>query len=468
MKSKKENILIFISGIIFLVFYAVCSFYNRFAVDDYYYIHNTNKLGVFGNMLNDYNHWGGRWSVNLLWSLLYLNYNVYWVLPLVTIVLFIIFYSAIFLSLKKTLTIFFPQLSSRKYQSHLLAIIFVQFVFFVSPDKGEIWLWSVSSFTYLLSVSCFLAGFSLILSENKIKLFSSSIIILCFAYAGGACESYAINYFIFIALSAIYLLKIFKLFSPISRKIILKRLIFYSIFLLISFIISAVSPGDVARKQILQEPSIVKGIVFSIKTLYHILFLNFLPNFFYFILFIIPSFYFGSFLFSTEKEKIFKLFIRKIFISLILLVIVTVLMIFPMCYTLSDIAPSRGLSQVIILWATFFSAWAFILGANIKISKKINSTTFKISILLIILNVFIVGLSQIPIITSYSKALDERTSMLKKLQRKGNTKTITLEKLPPSGFLYSAEISADTNYFGNEHYKLGLFLDFKVNISKDK
>ena len=466
MISKKENILVFISGIIFLAFYFMCSVFNRFAVDDYHYIYNINKLGVWGSMLNDYYHWGGRWSVNLLWSLLYLNYNVNWALPSATIILFIIFYSSIFLSLKKILTLFFPKLSSLKNISHFLAIIFIQFVFFISPDKGEIWFWSVSSFTYLLSISCFLTGFSLLFSDKKLNLFSFFLIILCFAYAGAACEAYVLNYFILITISIIYILKSSKIFYTSSKKTITKRLIFFTSFLFISFIISYISPGDAVRKQILKEPSIVNGIIFSVKTLYHLLILSFLPNIFYFILFIIPSFYFGTLLYKSEKEKTFYFFTRSIVISLVIMVIVTTIMVFPMCYTLSDIAPNRGLSQVIILWAAFVSAWAFKLGCHLNVSKTLSSTLFKISILVIIVNTAIAGYLQLPVIHTYSKALENRTSMLKELQRKGNTKTITLEKLPPSGYLYSTEVSSDTNYFSNEHYRLGLFLDFKVKSDK--
>jgi hypothetical protein len=146
------------------------------------------------------------------------------------------------------------------------------------------------------------------------------------------------------------------------------------------------------------------------------------------------------------------------------LVIVTAILVFPSCYTLSDIAPDRGLSQVIILWTAFFSAWAFKLGHHITISKKIALTLFKSCIVVIILNSAIVGFVQIPVMASYTKALDKRISLLKELQKRGNTKTITLSKLPPSGFLYSAEISKDSSYFVNVHLQKGLLLDFNVKL----
>jgi hypothetical protein len=78
--------------------------------------------------------------------------------------------------------------------------------------------------------------------------------------------------------------------------------------------------------------------------------------------------------------------------------------------------------------------------------------------------VFIISLCylQYHTVSKYAVALDKRTEMLQQLQQTKNKKTITVSPLPSSGYLYSAEISTDTNYFGNEHYRLGLFLDFKV------
>jgi len=464
MTSKKENILISISGIIFFVFYMIYSCFNRFAADDYYYIYNINKIGVWGNMLNDYFSWSGRWTVNLLWSLLYLNFNINWVLPLATTLLFTIFYISIVLVLKKIVIRFFPDHSLLKYPPQLLAIIFVQFVFFVSSGKGEIWFWPASFFTYLLSVSCFLTGYSLLFSGKKLSFIFSAIIIMCFVYAGGASESYTLNYFIIIVVSAMLIIKSPKIFSLASREIIFKRLIFFTTFMLISFIISVISPGDSTRMKALPEPTVFKGLLFSMKTLYHLVFLKFLPNIHYFILFIISWFFVGTSLNRSEKGKTFYSFTKKFFVSLTILVIITAIMIFPSCYTLSDIVPDRGLSQVIISWTAFFSAWAFKSGHHITISKNIASTLFRLSIVIMILNSAIVGFVQIPVMASYTKAFDKRTSLLKELQKKGNTKTITLNKLPPSGFLYSAEISKDSSYFVNVHLQKGLLLDFNIKL----
>ena len=69
-------------------------------------------------------------------------------------------------------------------------------------------------------------------------------------------------------------------------------------------------------------------------------------------------------------------------------------------------------------------------------------------------------------VSKYAAALDERTNYLLKLQE--NKNTIELKPLPSSGYLYSAEISEDTNYFVNQHYKNGLFLDFNIRLGDGK
>ena len=66
------------------------------------------------------------------------------------------------------------------------------------------------------------------------------------------------------------------------------------------------------------------------------------------------------------------------------------------------------------------------------------------------------------IVSTYSVAADQRKEYLLNLQQSGNKKVITVKPLPPSGFLYSSEVTEDTINFRNEHYEDGLGLGFKI------
>ena len=135
---------------------------------------------------------------------------------------------------------------------------------------------------------------------------------------------------------------------------------------------------------------------------------------------------------------------------------------FPTCYVLSEIGPERSLSQVVLVISVFCSVWAFVFGYRFVKNLNILRYFFYCALSLILTSIIVINILQFRLVSIYANELDKRTTTLLKLQHLNNRKTITIDALPSSGFLYSAEISSDTNYFGNEHYRLGLFLDFKV------
>jgi len=197
------------------------------------------------------------------------------------------------------------------------------------------------------------------------------------------------------------------------------------------------------------------------------IFLPFITNKFpYVILFSLPSIYLGNIsekIFKTEK-KISHL-IKYFFVSIIALLLLVFIILFPASYILSDIVPGRYQSVIIVVVGIYCCSWAFIIGNVIEL-KKIAIGLFYISVsLIIILNGFSI-LNQYKIISKYSSALDNRIRCLKGLEEAGNKKTVTLTPLPSSGFLYSAEISQDSSYFVNEHFKEGLFLSYFVKLKK--
>jgi len=166
---------------------------------------------------------------------------------------------------------------------------------------------------------------------------------------------------------------------------------------------------------------------------------------------------------NTNKLP-FKILQKQFLYSFIFLFIILYIFLFPACYLLSEIGPSRSLSFPIFLITLFITFWSLSGGYNYVRKIQLIRVGNLISLLILFISFTIVIVNQYIIVSNYANKLDQRTNYLKKLQKNHSQKTIILEALPPSGFLYSAEISTDTSYFGNEHYRLGHFLDFNIKI----
>ena len=229
--------------------------------------------------------------------------------------------------------------------------------------------------------------------------------------------------------------------------------------------ISFIAPGNAIRASWLPEPSFLNSFFITLKSLVRLLLFKMPSQIPWIILFSIPWLYIG-FLYGTEKIKItISTLFKKIAISFAFLAALCYILLFPACYVLSETGPDRSLSLIIFSISAFCSLWAFYIGYKCIRSKNYSEMLFYISVTVIILCISVTSIRQQKTVSLYAKALDQRTSYLLELQQKKNTKTVIVKVLPPSGFLYSAEISKDTNYFGNEHYKLGLFLDFNVKVN---
>jgi len=182
------------------------------------------------------------------------------------------------------------------------------------------------------------------------------------------------------------------------------------------------------------------------------------------LLFFLPFMHIGYISGKNINKLSFAKFQKNFLYSFIILFIILYIFLFPACYLLSEIGPTRSLSFPIFLITLFIAFWSLTAGYYCIKKAYIIRYGNIISLFILIFVFSILIIKQQEIVSNYAKKLDQRTLFLKKLKKTKNKKTIILEALPSSGFLFSAEISNDTSYFGNEHYRLGLFLDFSVKI----
>lgn len=458
--SKKENILILISGILFLVLFGICSYFNRFAVDDYFHIHNESIYGIWGGMIEGYNNWGGRWTSYLLWNCIYHFHDSHIILFAYSFSIILFFILAIYLILQRISEIF--KLYEKK--NHILgyAFILTSFTFFFSSGKGEIWFWVASTAMYMESIIAFIIGLSLLLSKRKTVL-HFLIIIICFAYAGGASETYAAIYILFLIL----ILASFYIFPKKSMIAEIKSRVSYKIyaalvFLIAAFIVSITAAGNSIRASWLPEPSFINTFYITFRELGKLYIFKFSQQLPWALLFSIPIMYIGHIYSGSVEIKPLKKILKPLLFSLLLLIFIHYILLFPSCYILSEAGPDRSLILMILITVFFIAAWAFYFGKHFIKNFHLIRIGFFVSIIVIIISIVTICILQFNTLSKYSSSLDKRTEMLQQLQKEKNKRTITVSKLTRSGFLYSAEISTDTNYFGNEHYRLGLFVDYKV------
>jgi hypothetical protein len=461
-KISFTNLALIIACGSFMLLIVILSIYNRFAVDDYYHISIENQFGIWGGMLEGYNNWGGRWASYLLWNIVFHFHNNNLMLFLFSFSTLLFFVFSIFSLMKIDSVI--EEFKVNKFQLVCFSILFTAFFFQISFSKGEIWFWVVSTCMYITSLSAFLMGLSIIFSKSKNSI-SLLLLAICLAFAGGASEIYALFYMITL-LSGLIAFNIFKKNNLVLKlkKVATWKIYFGLAILIGAFIISFIAPGNSIRQTWLPEPSFSKALLVTFKSLGKILLFKIPLQLPWILLFSMPFLHFGHLHKKENVEEKFIVLLKRFITSSLILLLVLYILMFPACYLLSEIGPDRSLSIVIFVIAFFWVYWSFRFGRQMNLSENIAKGIFYLSASGIIISFAIQSLLQFQITSQYAAALDKRVEYLNELQETGNKKTISVNPLPPSGYLYSAEISADTNYFGNDHFQKGLFLDFKVII----
>jgi hypothetical protein len=291
--------------------------------------------------------------------------------------------------------------------------------------------------------------------KNEFNSLLKIIASLAFIYIGGAFESYAV---IVLLILIGYLIYELQKKTERNRKRI--TLLLFSIFFLIaSFSIAFSGHGWRNRHDILGTPSITSALFITSKAFIK-LFIRFLPpKIHWLILFFLVWMGIGSQL----KGSLIPF--KNFFLKLALIFLVSnFILLFPSCYLLRETPPFRVWTLNCFLVSVFIALSGLQLGNVLKVHQRkfliISSTALAILFLLLVKIFF----EQKKITALYAAAYDNRMQILIQSKTDSPQKEISLEPLPPSGMLYSAEISTDTNDFHNRHLKNYL----QLNITPKK
>lgn len=454
------KIVLSIGFVLFAILFVVLSFNSRLATDDYYFIGDTLNHGMLEQVWFQYMNWSGRYTatlpINIIYNLFQTNQEYYYSLPLISFFLLLVGLILLINEINKR-----NHLSFSKFNVFILGSSFVSLLFFLSYNIGESWFWYCGYSSYLWSITALIWGLFL-LTTNKNNPIHTILATICFIYIGGASEIYSS------IIGLIYTIFLYKKYQKkIDRKSFVnenRKLIVVYLFFGISFIIFLVAPGNYLRDGLFPEHNFIKALFITAKSIIKFFIIYFPSKIPYIIAFGVPFAFIGNQAYAKGKvqQNIFSNFkkITSLFLA------ISFLFLFLVAFVMVETGPARVLFFLSFMLTIYFAICFFQFGLNGTFQKYFK--LLSIASILLILGITSYNLfEQSTISTKYAKAIDERVLFLKKLKAKNISDTlIILKPLPPSGMLYSAEISSDTTHFTNRELKMGYNLNFNVAIEK--
>lgn len=441
---------------LFIVLLVILSKNARLAADDYFFIYLSNTFGPIKGAILQYNSFSGRFLTHLISCFLLQFSNSSYFLPVYFCLTFLILYYAISAIYFKIYSLY--SIEELKFNSDFTPLLFLTTFFFSSFSIGESWFWFISTTTYLWNIISALILVNIVL-QNKLKLSSYILIVSCGIYIGFSSESFALIYL------ALILVFILRESSRNSFQTLIKNptiRILFSIFILItgSLLISLLSPGSQTRNNLLIVHSLSEKLIISTKTVLKI-FIFYLPGKLpYFIILSLPWLVFGHFI-QLEKSYSRKIISKKISLLCLWTFIILLICTLPTAFILGEFGPPRAILIISLVFTLFFATLFSLFGmllVNQNLIKRITNFALGVAIIFLIYEL----IDQYHVTTIYAKAYDDRIEHLHELNQDSTISSIKVAPLPDCGMLYNAEYSSDTAYFVNQHWKMGLALNFNV------
>lgn len=463
---KITNILLTLSNFLFILLYITLCVNNRIAIDDFYFLSNVSEHGIIDGSIYEYNSWNSRWlSLLLNHSILFIYQKMNFIIALYGILNLILFVLALFFLITTVIDYIniSPILKKNKlyFQLSLLnfSVFFVGLIFISTMRIGETWFWICSSTGYIWSNIMFIIGIGCLI-KREVKYSLSTIGCLSFFFIGGS--SPTLSLLSILILSTIIVLASVNYFHDlINKKILIKRSLLSLLLCLSSFIILYLGEGNRIREQFFHEISIGYSIILNFK-MSGIIILKRIPLIIPIIAILsLPIISYSNYLKSGRSDMNWKK--KVIYISILYLSLIYFFQL-PITYKTQDVGAYRTLFFITILTIFYFLILFFLIGKNLFISKQLLNYLSKVPLLIssFIFAYFLIN--QYYTTTKYAKAYDQR--MINLMEERTDIEILDLKPLPPSGMLYSAEISTDTSHYSNKFIKKALNLNFKVRKSK--
>lgn len=456
MAQKLFNRLLSASVVLFVLLWLFLHLFNHFASDDYQLIYERFYHGIVGATYNQYVTYCGRW-LPLAFTFTMLSFSkmpgflfMYGLLTAGFATL------ASYRFFRVLSNIYLPERISSKYVL-AVSVFFIFSFFMLTPEKSEVWFWYNSTSMYLWNLLFCLFGVSFLLWDRGKTEYI--FITGSFAYVGAASEPFAIVVIMVLTAVVVYraLIKI-----GFSFKYLFALLVTLS-----AFIINVISEGNEVRSSLLPPASGRVAVVNMVHAVLHLLvqhgfvFLGTLAAFFACWVFI------GSQLSNNGYKPFTKFKFLYVLAALVVLKLLWIFILFPAAYTLGGVPPQRVQGGMFFITALFLCGIGIYTGLAVGKSKLIDLGGI-VAISCILVGTAFIFYKHIGIEPVYAKTLKSREKLLNMYKEEDREKVLYLAPLPDPGFLYSAEITPDTNRAVNQQLKSGLGLGYNIAREKDK
>jgi hypothetical protein len=446
--------------ILFLLLLVILSFHARFAADDYYFIFLEKSYGAIGGTVFQYGDFSGRWLCHFI-SLTILKLSGFkYFLPaffLLTLGTLYLILSSLFYKIYN-----WYDVDEQDFNSDFPPLLIIASLVLCSFSVGENWFWFISVTTYVWSLIFGLILVNLYLN-NKYRFYTPILLIFSSLYIGSASESFAVLTLLFSILFVTFKMRsegieAFKA-NPKNR-----TLLFMMILIFASFLLSTLSPGTFNRNDLLPTLSIWQKSEILIRSLGKVI-IQYLPSKIHLFLILgIPWLAFGFYIQEMSQYKT-KAIIRNISLTILLTGMAILVSLFPTVFILGEIGPARALLIITLIFTLSF-AFLFTLTGMLfnRESHTIKITSFAFFFSIIYL--FYQNIYQYRVTKVFSETYDERIRRIDELKKMNFTGIAELSPLPASGMNYHAELSTDTSFFVNQHWKKGLQLKYNVVLAR--
>lgn len=435
--NKTAAYLLKFQAILFVIFLCSCFYFNRFAVDDYYFIGEINSKSFSEIYKNLHSNWHGRWTSNFALLSFIQLYDFPYFLQLFNLLTATLLFLVIYQLLKAINTCYLLGLT----KSNLLvyALIVESIFFFSTQSSSETWFWFTGSVVYLWSIIAILGALKIFFISNP-KFSSYFIYFIGLIYIGGANEP-------LVLFSIIPLL--WLMVKDIKRKVAFAGLLL----LIVSFLINYLSQGTLNRDEITPSLGFIDLILYSGYGTVDFLFFEFYSTFFIALILAIPFYILGT----TFKNRFYWFKpIKHLVIAVVLIGLFSFLNNLFVVFALGSLPPDRALISSSLVISMMIVYYFFLLGS----SENLKTTSFTPILAIIILIVFTVN--SIIIHQNYANKVDERIAFILNSKKE----IITVKPLPSSGYLHSTEITTDSEHYKNQHLKNGLGLKNDVVLEE--
>ena len=460
--DKLKNLLLLFANLLFISLFLMLGYFNRFSSDDFAYYFRVRDMGLWDAFIFAYKTWNTRWASILFMNVMMKFFNPESSLLLYYIFILGLFFIAVYRLLKTLFAYYIIEISPIVTANY--SMLFISGFFLCTFGIDESWFWMNATTIYILPLIFLCLGTSYIL-DIKNNFLPHLMLNISFFIAGGGNEPLAILAIIFLGTNFITqsINKQITTFNNPERKH-LHKLRAALLILILSFSVNFFCPGLAVRQGFLPSYNvnhIVASILYTCLLLSKSLVINKL-------IFLIPYTLLWAYIGNKFYKQNFIIPIRlrtlilHFFIDLLLF---SFLVICLCCIALHGMAPMRAMTAISFYMTGIFTYYGFCLGCKIHF-PKISKVYHYLSAVIIAVSLSVIICNQYPIAKAYANAYDQRILSLKILESNHNTDAQSIKPLPPSGMLFSADISSDTNNIQNKYFKNALSLHFNVLLQK--